>query len=184
MLAWWMNFHLVAFELVQLLPYRRLWPNKSVNKCELRCDAGVPEVLQTMSAAVEFKTKEIQLPELPVITEQLFPFYDSQVLWWQLQRKIWIKVNLQKESVKGALCYLVGRWQPGPGFVSASVIVLSFGHFHVVAETNEDLSFSQLVHCRPLIQLESRKNCQLTKAKMFAEHHKATCTWARANLNK
>lgn len=75
-----MNFHLVAFELIQLLPYRCLWPNKSVNKCELRCDVGVPEVVQTMSAAVEFKTKEIQLPEQPVITEQLFPFYDSQVL--------------------------------------------------------------------------------------------------------
>lgn len=62
------------------------------------------------------------------------------------------------------LCYLVGRWQPGPGFVSTSVIVLSFGHFHVVAETNENLSLSQLVHRRPLIQLKSRNNCQLMKA--------------------
>lgn len=31
MLAWWMNFHLVAFELVQLLPYRCLWANNSVS---------------------------------------------------------------------------------------------------------------------------------------------------------
>lgn len=63
-----MNFHLVAFELVQLLPYRCLWANKSVNKCELRCAAGVPEVVQISSAAVQVKTKEIQLPEEPVIT--------------------------------------------------------------------------------------------------------------------
>lgn len=39
MLAWWMNFHLVAFELVQLLPYRCLWTDNSVDQCELRCDA-------------------------------------------------------------------------------------------------------------------------------------------------
>lgn len=62
-----MNFHLVAFELVQLFPYRRLWANKSVNKRELRCDAGVSGVMLIMSAAAEFKTKEIRLPEQPVM---------------------------------------------------------------------------------------------------------------------
>lgn len=69
-----MNFHLVAFELVQLLPYRCLRANESVNKCELRCKAGVPELVQIMSAAVESKTKESQPPAQPVFT------YDTQVL--------------------------------------------------------------------------------------------------------
>lgn len=36
-----MNFHLAAFELVQLLPYRRLrtGTDNSVDQCEVRCDA-------------------------------------------------------------------------------------------------------------------------------------------------
>lgn len=63
-----MDFHLVAFELVQLLPNRCLQANKSENKGELRCDAGVPEVVQIMSAALAFKAKEIPLPEQPVST--------------------------------------------------------------------------------------------------------------------
>lgn len=38
--------------------------------------------------------------------------------------------------------YLVCSRQSSPGLVCSSVIVLSFGHFDIVAEADEDLSFA------------------------------------------
>lgn len=51
--------------------------------------------------------------------------------------------------------YLVGRGQSRPGFVCPSVIVLSFGHFHVIAESDQNLPVPQFIHRGSLIQLKS-----------------------------
>lgn len=69
------------------------------------------------------------------------------MLWEQKKTK---KTN--KISVTG----LVGCSEPGPGLVSPPVVVLGVRHLHVVAESDEDLGLSQLLHRRPLAQLERR----------------------------
>lgn len=59
--------------------------------------------------------------------------------------------------------YLVRSRKSCPGFVCSSVIILGFGHFHVVTETNQDFSVPQLIHCGPLVQLVSRQLSTLSK---------------------
>lgn len=49
-----MNFHLIAFELIQLLPYRRLWRNK--NKSELRC---VPSHIAAVAQVLELNNNKV-----------------------------------------------------------------------------------------------------------------------------
>lgn len=49
-----MNFHLVAFELVQLLPYRRLRRNKRMH--ELRC---VPSHIAAAAQALELNNNKV-----------------------------------------------------------------------------------------------------------------------------
>lgn len=52
---------------------------------------------------------------------------------------------------------LVGRGQARPGLVGPPVVVLSFCHFHIVAEPDQNLPVPQLVHRGSLIQLKSEK---------------------------
>lgn len=52
---------------------------------------------------------------------------------------------------------LVGSRQPSPRLVRPPVVVLGLGHFHVVAEADEDLCFPQLLHRRPLAELQEEE---------------------------
>lgn len=57
----------------------------------------------------------------------------------------------------GGLCGdtgLIGCCESGPGLICPPVIVLSVWHLHVVTEADEDFGLSQLLHRRPLAQLE------------------------------
>lgn len=49
---------------------------------------------------------------------------------------------------------LISCCESGPGLVCPPVVVLSVWHLHVVAESDEDFGLSQLLHRRPLAQLE------------------------------
>jgi len=49
----------------------------------------------------------------------------------------------------------VGGGEAGPRLVGPAVVVLSISHLHVVAETDEDLSFSKFFHRGSLAELSS-----------------------------
>lgn len=51
--------------------------------------------------------------------------------------------------------YLVCCWQSCPWFVRSPVVVLCFCHFHIITESNQDLSVSQFINCRSLVKLYS-----------------------------
>lgn len=61
--------------------------------------------------------------------------------------------------------YFVGSSEAGPRLVGPSVIVLSVGHLHVVAEADEDLSFSELFHCGPLAELQGGRGMNTVSQK-------------------
>lgn len=50
--------------------------------------------------------------------------------------------------------YFVSGGEAGPRLVGPAVIVLSVSHLHVVAETDEDLSFSKFFYCGSLAELQ------------------------------
>lgn len=54
--------------------------------------------------------------------------------------------------------HLVSCRQPSPGLVCSPVIVLSFGHLHVVTEADQNLSVSQLIYCGSLVELERTRS--------------------------
>lgn len=66
-------------------------------------------------------------------------------------------METEKEAARRS-AHLVGGGQSRPGFVGTPVVVLSFGHLHVIAEADQDLSFPQLVHRRPLVELRKTSN--------------------------
>lgn len=47
----------------------------------------------------------------------------------------------------------VSSGEAGPRLIGPAVIVLSISHLHIVAETDEDLSFSKFFHCGSLAEL-------------------------------
>lgn len=62
-----------------------------------------------------------------------------------------------KEKSKISVTGLVSCSESGPRLISPPVVVLGIRHLHIVAESDEDLGLSQLLHRRPLAQLERQQ---------------------------
>ncbi len=66
------------------------------------------------------------------------------------------RISVWRPVVSNA--HLICSRQSRPGLVCSPVVILSFGHFHIVTETDQNLSVPQLVNGGPLIQLEGQEN--------------------------
>lgn len=53
---------------------------------------------------------------------------------------------------------LIGGSETRPGFIGPPVVILSFRHFHIITEADENLGLSELLYGRPLTQLHKKKN--------------------------
>lgn len=86
----------------------------------------------------------------------LLESYDEgEESWWCLKEfKKGGTGRLLEYKSKICVTGLVSRCESGPGLICPPVIVLGIRHLHVVTESDENFGLPQLLHRRPLAQLE------------------------------
>lgn len=66
-------------------------------------------------------------------------------------------MRAKKTHFKIFVTGLVSCSESGPRLVSPPVVVLGVRHLHIVTESDQDFGLSQLLHRRPLTQLERQQ---------------------------
>lgn len=69
---------------------------------------------------------------------------------------------------------LVCSSKAGPGLICPSVIVLSFGHLHVITEPDENFRLPQFFNCWPLTQLQREREMERS---IIRESHVILTDW-------